>query len=128
MLPLLCLLKTVDWPQNLPFQDRTLALGRCIAVEICFSRIIPRFFGRITSLRAMVRGHRIEIHCKGRLLQALSDMPNAAGDKLWLPNARGLMQEGSALVFNDAPWLEAQGMNFIHPKLSYEVSPLEELP
>ena len=43
------------------------------------------------------------------------------GEKLWLPNARGVMQEATALVFNDAPWLEAQGMNFIHPKLSYEV-------
>ena len=57
-------------------------------------------------------------------LQALSDMIAPSGERLWLPNARGVMQEASALVFNDAPWLEAQGINFIHPKLSYEVSSL----
>ena len=51
-------------------------------------------------------------------------MAVASSEKLWLPNARGVMQEASALVFNDAPWLEAQGINFIHPKLSYEVSTL----
>ena len=48
-------------------------------------------------------------------------MSSIQSHKLWLPNNRGVLQEASALIINDAPWLETQGINFVHPKLSYEV-------
>ena len=59
---------------------------------------------------------------KPTALQALSDFSSLSTEKLWLPNSRDALQDSDTLVFNDAPWLEAQGINFVHPKLSYEVS------
>lgn len=54
-------------------------------------------------------------------LQALSDMSSIPTQNLWLPNTKGVLHESGNLIINDAPWLETQGMNFVHDKLSYEV-------
>jgi len=48
-------------------------------------------------------------------------MPLQGARQLWIPNNRGVLHKAVELVFNDAPWLEAQGLNHIHPKLSYDV-------
>lgn len=49
-------------------------------------------------------------------------MTSITSQKLWLPNDHGVLQESGSLIINDAPWLETHGMNFVHPKLSYEVT------
>lgn len=50
-------------------------------------------------------------------------MPSTGDQKLWIPNHRGALCRAHDLVFNDAPWLEAQGLNLVHAKLSYDVRP-----
>lgn len=56
------------------------------------------------------------------VMQALSDLPSVGSNELWIPNYNGVLCCAADLIFNDAPWLEAQGLNLVHPKLSYEVS------
>lgn len=40
-----------------------------------------------------------------------------------VPDEKGVMEEASSLVFNDAPWTTQPDVRFVHAKLSHQVGP-----
>lgn len=56
--------------------------------------------------------------------QELCDLEVPSDPSLPVPDERGVLRPVSALVFNDAPWLDdAQSdATFVHPRLSHEVA------